>query len=197
MAALDRLATGLGNAGAKVQEVQPEAFGDLRDYYKLYLSIFWAMSSAGQPEEERRRQAADFRASGDEFVATYAQGLEASASDYLIWFGRREHYRAAYRSFFRDWDVLLAPANIVNAFPHTSWSLTINDEPGDYNRQFAYPSLANLSGQPATAFPIGRTAGGLPIGLQAIGPYLEDKTPIRFTGLVAEAFGGYVAPEGY
>jgi amidase len=197
-AALDKLATDLGRAGAIVKEVQPEMFGDLRDYYKLYLSIFWAMSSTGQPEEERRRQAEEFRATGDEFVATYAQGVEASASDYLIGFSRREKYRAAYRYFFQDWDVLLAPANITNAFPHTKGpSLTINDQTVGYERQFVYPSLCNLSGQPATAFPVGRTQAGLPIGLQAIGPYLEDHTPIRFTGLVAQAFGGYSAPPGY
>jgi hypothetical protein len=53
------------------------------------------------------------------------------------------------------------------------------------------------AGQPATAFPAGRTRGGLPIGLQAIGPYLEDRTPIRFAGLVEREFGGFVRPPRY
>lgn len=38
---------------------------------------------------------------------------------------------------------------------------------------------------------------GLPIGLQAIGPYLEDRTPIRFAELVEEAFGGFVPPPAF
>jgi amidase len=60
-----------------------------------------------------------------------------------------------------------------------------------------YPAVATLAGQPATAFPVGLTYGGLPIGLQAIGPYLEDRTPIRFAALVALEFGGFTRPPGY
>jgi amidase len=60
-----------------------------------------------------------------------------------------------------------------------------------------YPGLATLCGHPATAFPFGLTRHGLPIGLQAIGPYLEDHTPLRFAALVAQKFGGYQTPPGY
>jgi amidase len=57
-----------------------------------------------------------------------------------------------------------------------------------------YPALATACGQPATTFPFGLTRAGLPIGLQAIGPYLEDRTPLRFAALVAQEFGGYERP---
>lgn len=66
-----------------------------------------------------------------------------------------------------------------------------------YGLQLAYPAVATLSGQPATAFPVGLTCGGLPIGLQAIGPYLEDRTPIRFARLAARDLGGFRRPPGY
>jgi len=39
-----------------------------------------------------------------------------------------------------------------------------------------------------------RGGAGLPIGLQAIGPYLEDRTAIGFAGLVEREFGGFRAP---
>jgi amidase len=200
--ALDALATRLSRIGVRVQTLQPEAFGDLRDYYKLYLSIFFAITSTGMPVAERQRQAALFRAAGNEFPAASAAGLEASATDYILWYGQRERYRTAYRTFFGDWDVLLAPANIVNAFPHTDLpmserTLEVNGETVSYNFQFFYPALANLCGQPATAFPAGHTEAGLPIGLQAIGPYLEDRTPMRFAALVAQEFGGFRRPPGY
>jgi amidase len=35
------------------------------------------------------------------------------------------------------------------------------------------------------------------MGLQAIGPYLEDRTPIRFVALVAREWGGFTRPPGY
>jgi Asp-tRNA(Asn)/Glu-tRNA(Gln) amidotransferase A subunit family amidase len=60
-----------------------------------------------------------------------------------------------------------------------------------------YPAVSTVAGQPATAFPIGRSGDGLPIGLQAIGPSLEDRAPIRFTALVAREIGGFVKPDGF
>jgi amidase len=63
--------------------------------------------------------------------------------------------------------------------------------------ELVHPGLANLSGHPATAFPAGRSREGLPIGLQAIGPYLEDHTPIALAGLVADLIGGFEPPPGY
>jgi amidase len=49
--------------------------------------------------------------------------------------------------------------------------------------------MATLACLPATAVPIGKTKAGLPIGVQIIGPYLEDRTTIAFAGMVERAFG--------
>ena len=80
---------------------------------------------------------------------------------------------------------------------NTTRTLTINGQPASSRHCIFYPSVATLAGQPATAFPVGRSREGLPIGLQAIGPYLEDRTPIRFAALLAKEIGGFVKPEGY
>ncbi len=104
--------------------------------------------------------------------------------------------------------VLLAPAFNTLAYPHVerpyppdesdfSLTLTINGQEAPYMRGLVYPSVSTLAGQPATAFPVGRSREGLPIGLQAIGPYLEDLTPIRFAALLAREIGGFTKPEGY
>ena len=44
---------------------------------------------------------------------------------------------------------------------------------------------------------MGQTASGLPIGLQAIGPYLEDRTQIGVAALVAQEFGAFRRPPSY
>jgi amidase len=44
---------------------------------------------------------------------------------------------------------------------------------------------------------VGRSQDGLPVGLQALGPYLEDRTPIRFAALLEQEMGGFTAPERY
>ena len=50
------------------------------------------------------------------------------------------------------------------------------------------------NGLPATTVPIAHTDGGLPIGMQIIGGYLDDNTTIAFAGLVEREFGGFTPP---
>jgi amidase len=201
--ALDVLATQLGRSGATVEETQPTAFGDLHNYYRTYRRLLSALTNVGRGAADRQREAEAICAQGDAFDdMAWADGLEASASDYVTWFAHRERYRDALRVFFEDWDVLLSPADLVCAFPHMPQPMPernfeIDGQEVPYGRQALYPSLASLSGHPATVFPVGLTGGGLPIGLQAMGPYLEDRTPIRFATLVGQAFGGYRRPPGY
>lgn len=197
--AVRRLRAELVAGGARVRETVPEGFDDLRRPYDLYTQLLFAVSTVGQPAESRLQTASKLRSVGYEAAA---RGLEASASDYIIWHGQREKYRAAYRAFFREWDILLSPAALVTAFPHTDAPVSrrshaVAGRTGPYDYLSFFPSLASLTGQPATAFPFGFSSEGLPIGLQAIGPYLEDFTPIRFAQLVEEHIEGFVPPPGY
>lgn len=201
-ASLEELVGSLRRAGATVREAKPEAFGDLRRHHELYSSILAARTSAGTPEKDRRHRAEKMRQGDDPFGEALARGLEASASDYNLWLRERELFRKSYREFFTEWDILLAPNDITVAFPHTDepWPkrrLDINGQPVFYGLQTVYPAVATLSGQPSTAFPTGLTKAGLPIGLQVIGPYLEDRTTMRFAALVEQEFGSFRAPPGY
>jgi amidase len=47
---------------------------------------------------------------------------------------------------------------------------------------------------PATVAPIGRTSDGLPVGIQIVGPYLEDRTTIHFASLLEEAVYAFLPP---
>jgi amidase len=56
---------------------------------------------------------------------------------------------------------------------------------------------ATLAGLPATVAPVGRTATGLPIGIQIVAPMWEDATSIEFAALMVDAVGGFTAPPGF
>ena len=207
-AALADLAGRLARMGAVVKEIQPEGLGDHREYHAFYRTLLSAVTGARVDEATRRQRVAAFEKAGDEFSLGAARGLEGSAGDYLLWNGRREQHRAAWRAFFREWDVLLAPAINVLAYPHIerAWppddsdqtlTFTINGRAVPYLQGLVYPALSTVPGQPATAFPVGISREGLPVGLQAIGPYLEDLTPIRFAALLAREIGGFRKPSGY
>lgn len=207
-AALDALATTLTKAGARVAEAQPTSLGDFRHHYAVFCEMAHALMSMGVPPEEKAARARMFRARGDEFYLACARGVEASAGEFLLLHREREQCRASFRAFFREWDVLLAPITLTAALPHGPMpfpplvtnldrTLDVNARRVDYNLQLVLPSVAGLGGQPATAFPVGFTRAGLPLGLQAIGPYLEDRTTIRFAARVAERIGGFRRPPGY
>jgi amidase len=62
---------------------------------------------------------------------------------------------------------------------------------------FGWVGLATIAYLPATVIPVGRTSQGLPVGIQIVGPYLEDRTTLAVARWVEELFGGFVAPPGF
>jgi len=112
-------------------------------------------------------------------------------------------HRETWESVFAEIDVLLAPVCNVNAFPNDDAffydrQLLIDCVAHPYYRLSAIPALASLAGLPATVFPTGRFAStGAPIGLQAMGRYLDDRTVLRFARLVEAQIGGFVPPPGF
>jgi len=80
--------------------------------------------------------------------------------------------------------------------PSDQRTLILDGQPTPYFAQLAWPGLASLANLPATAAPIGQTKAGLPIGLQVIGPYLEDRTTLAFAEFIEREFGGFRPPHG-
>ena len=108
--------------------------------------------------------------------------------------------RAGWQALFRDVDVVLCPPMPTVAFPHDHSSpmrareLDIDGKKVPYGNLIAWAGIATSNGLPATTMPIGHTDGGLPIGMQIIGGYLDDNTTIAFAGLVEREFGGFTPP---
>src|SRR5439155_625971 len=116
---------------------------------------------------------------------------------------RRMAARATWQTYFRTHDAFLLPTEFVPAFPHDhsqpqqARRLATPAGPREYYDLLFWIAFATLTGLPATAAPIGLTSGGLPVGLQIIGPYLEDLTPIDIAGKLADVAGGFRPPGGY
>ncbi|MGH9271700.1 MAG: amidase family protein, partial [Ilumatobacteraceae bacterium] len=129
--------------------------------------------------DKREEMAARFAARGDPLSAAQGRGLVIDAADLLAVLDRRESARAQWRTFFEDWDVLVGPMTLDAAFLHEDrpWEDRTIDVDGaavPYAFKIISPMWAIFPGQPSTAFPAGLSLdGGLPLGLQAVGPYLE------------------------
>jgi amidase len=123
-----------------------------------------------------------------------------SAQDWLDLLDAQLALRRRWATCFETVDVVLAPVSVSVAFPHMSEpdvsarTLTVNGETVPYVSLTAWIGMATVANLPATVAPIGRTATGLPVGVQVIGPYLEDRTTIEFARLMASELGGFTAP---
>ncbi len=197
--AFERVAAACGAVSA-----QPDAF-DLVHHDELYSSLLAALLFADVQPATRARLAESLRGSDQPMRDAQLRGLLATAGEFLEMLDARARYQEMWRRFFRDFDLLLAPVTITNAFPHVrddvsfpDRRLSIGGAEVPYRHLQVYPGLAALSGLPATAFPAGRTGTGLPVGLQAIGPYLEDLTPIAFAAAAERELGcAFEPPPGY
>jgi amidase len=172
LAPLHALADRLDGLGAEVSRASP-LLPDLAAAQGTYLSILNAITGRGQPGAT---------AAIDTFA--YMNGLDAI-----------ERSRAAWAALFEAFDVVLAPPFGTAAFPHTDepeWGKrthTINGQSTPYGAQIAWPGIATFPGLPATCAPVAKTKGGLPVGVQIIGPAYEDRTTIAFAGLIEREFG--------
>jgi amidase len=116
---------------------------------------------------------------------------------------RRMAARAVWQQYFRTHDAFLLPTAFVPAFPHDYGAdaskrvLATPQGPRPYTDLDFWIAFATLTGLPATIAPAGLTRDGLPVGLQIIGPYLEDATPIDVAGKLADVIGGFRPPTGY
>ena len=86
--------------------------------------------------------------------------------------------------FFVGVDALLMPVAMMPAIPHDHSEpfpervIRMDGEDRPYTDLMAWIALATLTHLPATVVPVGFTPSGLPVGIQIVGPYLEDRTTL-------------------
>jgi amidase len=128
-------------------------------------------------------------------VLSHAEPGGQSPVSLRAWFdllATRTRVRAQLRALFAQFDAVLCPVFGCAAFEHVAepdWdkrTLTINEKPTPYGAQGAWVGLASLGGLPATVAPAGATATGLPLGVQIVGPYFEDRSTIALADLLSK-----------
>ena len=201
-AALGRLSARLVRAGAKLAHASP-LLPDLAESARLYvrlLSAFWGADVRPSVYARLRGAAAALSPRNRSLAAERTRGAVISHRDWLAADGARSALQERWRELFREWDVVLCPAMPTPAFPHDhspieSRRIEIDGRSYAYlDAQIVWAALATTAGLPATVAPIDRTPTGLPIGVQIIGPYLEDRTTIGFAELLEREFGGFAPP---
>jgi amidase len=192
----------LRGAGAKLEEGWPAGV-DPRAHFETYwylLSAFFAFNLEDEEIERERALAADPNGGLDTVWARARvdphKHFQAASSQRIV-------ARAVWQSYFGTHDAFLLPTTFVTAFPHdhsepmSARRIATPEGPRKYTDNFFWISFATLTGLPATTAPVGLTRDGLPVGIQILGPYLEDATPIDVARGMVEVFGGFRPPQGY
>jgi amidase len=192
-AALQRAIDSLARAGATLKPGWPTGYehADLIRNYLFHLEAFF-YSVAPPDAQKTMAKAEGSKAAG---LAPFAEWQRQNF--------RRLEFRAKWQAYFDEVDVFLSPAAFCEAFAHDlsepmeKRTIATSSGPRSYMDLVQWIGPATLTGCPATVAPVGRTPAGLPVGIQIMGPYWEDATPITFAGLLAKEVGGFSAPPGY
>jgi amidase len=200
--AIERLATDLGKAGVSVTRDSP-LLPDFAASTRLYMRMLMSFLAASfQPEIYTGAQAAAAKLSPDDtsLAAERLRGIALSHRDWVMADGARARLRAQWRELFRNFDAVICPVMPISAYPHDhsgdqeARRIDVDGKDFSYVDQLAWPGIATLPGLPATAIPLGLSPEGLPVGVQIVGPWLEDRTPLKLAELIEREFGGFVPP---
>ncbi len=198
IAVLEKTVQTLDRAGAKLKLGWPPGF-QAADLLRNYRFLLWAFSfSVASPKEQET-----WRKDLAKPQSPYAAGALSSFADWQLQNRRRLEFRAQWQAYFEQVDVFLSPVAFSPAFPHDhsepadGRTITTSSGPRKYSDLLDWIAPATLTGCPATVAPVGRTRTGLPVGIQIMGPYWEDGTPITFADLLSREVGGFAAPPGY
>jgi amidase len=182
---LDSVASALAGAGATVQAAHPPVD------YATQVALFGALVGAAvSPSMER-------------------EVGEAVAGNHLTWLDH-DRARAALRRTWAAWfyeegyDFLLCPVTVGPALPHDqsadlfARTVEVNGVVRPAIDWIGWTGLIGVVGLPSAVPPVGRTASGLPVGVQVVAPFLRDRDALRVAGLIAAAVGGgYEVPPGF
>ncbi|MGZ4704744.1 MAG: amidase family protein, partial [Acidimicrobiales bacterium] len=132
-----------------------------------------------------------------------AQTVAAYAASHRSWLAMdrdRALVRRAWASFFEHHDALVCPVIASPPFAHlhagsmADRMIDIDGTTRRYSELLWWTVLIGMAYLPSTVIPAGRTADGLPVGVQIVGPYLDDRSTIAVARAVSRRLGGIEAP---
>ena len=173
----------------------------------LYVAMLFSTISAGMPEEMlAATEAAGAGTDPRGYPARIAKAVRLTHHEFVALQEQQLQLQEAWRRFFEDFDLILCPVMPTVAFPHDhsgdgpghlaqyTRTTLVDGAPVPYMNGLQWPGLVTVANLPATAIPTGRRVDGMPTGLQVVGPFAEDRTPLRFATLAERALGGFAPP---
>jgi len=189
-AAVRTAAEGLQRAGFQVEPFRPEGL-------ELARQLWWKI----------------FGVAGGMLLSPIMQGHESEISPLLRQFSswvaaepshtgeslldtwvQRDVVRMKILAQMRKYPVLLCPVAAIPAFRHGERSWQVEGKTVPYLDAWSYTEWFNLLGTPAAVVPVGKSAEGLPIGVQIVARPWEEEIVLSVAAALEEQCGGWQPP---
>ena len=180
-AAVQRAAERLADMGAIIEEVDP-GFANPQD---ALIALWYAAEAKtvmmANPTPEK------FALMDPGLVKIYEKGKTYSATDYVAAEQVRADLKVCMALFHEKYDALMLPTMPVTAI-EAGVDFPGGIEGKDWSdwSPFTYPF--NMTGQPAVSVPCGFDKGGLPVGLQFVGPRYRDDIVLKLAAAYQAAW---------
>ena len=116
----------------------------------------------------------------NETLLTLAVGYQFTSVDYLNAQKQRTRAVTYLQRLFKDVDVIVTPSTACAAPKIDKDAIPLGKSMAVVSGKLVrFATLANLAGNPAISYPIGVTSAGLPVGLQLMGKWYEEKTLLQ------------------
>ncbi|MBI5552393.1 MAG: amidase [Desulfobacterales bacterium] len=200
---LNETVAALRRAGVQVDETARPAIST-PEAMRTFQQLLFPIIATGFPKEviEVLKQMTQSPDDGSD-LARFARDALQNHREWLGANARRHSHRRIWADFFGKYDILLCPAGSVPAIEHNTTEtqmdrrISVNGVSQPYGLLMAWAGIFTYVYLPVTCAPVGRTPGNLPVGIQIVGPYLEDRTTIDFAERLAREIGGFTPPPGF
>jgi Asp-tRNA(Asn)/Glu-tRNA(Gln) amidotransferase A subunit family amidase len=106
---------------------------------------------------------------------------------------KRERLREDLLRWMKGTQLILAPVGATVAFAHGSRRVDVEGKSISQFRAFSYSQTFNVFGLPSVAVPAGRTANGLPVGVQIVGRPFAERTVLSAASIIEAALGTHAS----
>ncbi len=202
-AAMSRLTERLTAAGCEVERACPPGL-DVELAWRTYGELLGAMVFAELPALPRAliKLFGRFKFK-DVLGRAMASRATGGARRYFELLERRDRLVRALEDFLARYDAWLCPVSSTPAFRHRAMGdiqapIEIDGEPWSGNLAgIGFTCVFNLTGSPVVTCPIGRSADGLPIGVQVVGRRWGELALLEVASALTRASGAFRRPPGF
>jgi Asp-tRNA(Asn)/Glu-tRNA(Gln) amidotransferase A subunit family amidase len=184
--AVEAAARALVDAGLIIEGTRPPG---VERGHELWLKLFSRASVV-----QLQNVYAGHEEKAGEFVrwrlATADNDPAPKLDDYINSWLERDRLRAKLVRWMDQTPLILAPVGATPALPHDTHKVKVGDQTLSTFRAFSYSQTYNVFDLPAVVIPVGKSAEGLPIGVQIIGRPFDEENVLAAAAIIEVAMAG-------